>query len=69
VDEHLERMETLKGYWKEHDDKRKLLGAVAGAIGKKDARDHAVRSGFYVIEQSGDTVKIEMPVGFTPKAW
>jgi hypothetical protein len=69
VDDHLERMKVLQGYAKEHGDKRKLLGAVAGATVRKDARDHAIRNGFYVIEQSGDTVKIEMPKGFKPKAW
>jgi hypothetical protein len=36
---------------------------------RKDARDYAVKSGFYVIEQSGDTLKIDMPKGFKPKAW
>jgi hypothetical protein len=69
VDDHLERMKVLQGYAKEHGDKRKLLGAVAGGIMRKDARDYAVKSGFYVIEQSGDTLKIDMPKGFKPKAW
>jgi hypothetical protein len=69
VDEHLERMDILKGYGKEHGDARKLLGSVAGGILRKDARDYAVKNGFYVIEQSGDTLKIEMPKGFKPKTW
>jgi hypothetical protein len=69
VDDHLERMKVLQGYAKEHGDKRKLLGAVAGGVVRKDARDYAVKNGFYVIEQSGDTLKIEMPEGFKPKTW
>jgi hypothetical protein len=69
VDAHLERMNILKDYGNEHGDKRKLLGAVAGGIVRKDAQDYAVKHGFYVIEQSGDTVKIEMPKGFKPKTW
>ncbi|MDR3302564.1 MAG: hypothetical protein LBT01_08595 [Spirochaetaceae bacterium] len=69
VDDHLERMKVLHDYAKEHGDKRKLLGAVAGGITRKDARDYAVKSGFYVLEQSGDTLKIEMPKGFKPKTW
>jgi hypothetical protein len=69
VDEHLERMEILKGYGKGHTDTRKLLGAVAVGIMRKDARDYAIKNGFYVIEQSGDTLKIEMPEGFKPKTW
>ncbi|MDR3170621.1 MAG: hypothetical protein LBU17_03215, partial [Treponema sp.] len=69
VDDHLQRMAILQGHGKARGDKRKLLGAVAGGIVRKDARDYAIQSGFYVIEQSGDTLKIEMPQGFTPKAW
>jgi hypothetical protein len=69
VSEHLERMKVLQSYAKEHGDKRKLLGAVAGGITRKDARDYAVQNGLYVIEQSGDTLKIEMPKGFKPKTW
>jgi hypothetical protein len=69
VDDHLKRMGLLKGYGNGHGDTRKLLGAVAGGIVRKDARDYAIKNGFYVIEQSGDTVKIEMPEGFKPKTW
>jgi hypothetical protein len=29
----------------------------------------ALDTGFYVIVQSGDTVKIEAPPGFTPRIW
>ncbi|MDR3283869.1 MAG: hypothetical protein LBS97_01675 [Treponema sp.] len=69
VDDHLERMDILHGYGKEHGDTRKLLGAVAGGIARKDARDYAIQKGFFVIEQSGDTLKIDMPKGFKPKTW
>jgi hypothetical protein len=69
VDDHLERMKVLQGYAKEHGDKRKLLGAVAGGIMRKDTRDYAVKNGLYVIEQSGDTLKIDMPEGFKTKTW
>jgi hypothetical protein len=30
---------------------------------------YALKMGFYVIVQSGDTVKIEVPEGFTPEVW
>jgi hypothetical protein len=30
---------------------------------------YALKSGFYVIEQSGDTVKIDIPEGFKPREW
>jgi hypothetical protein len=32
-------------------------------------RDHAHKMGFYVIEQTGDTVKITIPENFTPREW
>jgi hypothetical protein len=69
VNDHLKRMKILHDYGNEHGDTRKLLGAVAGAVVRKDTRDYAVKNGFYVIEQSGDTVKIEMPKSFKPKMW
>jgi hypothetical protein len=32
-------------------------------------RTAALKAGFYVITQTGDTVKIDVPEGFIPKAW
>jgi hypothetical protein len=28
-----------------------------------------LKAGLYVITQTGDTVKIDVPEGFTPKTW
>jgi hypothetical protein len=69
VKDHIKRMEILRKYADERRDTRKLLGAVAGAIVKTPVRNYALEQGFYVIEQSGDTVKIEAPQGFTPRIW
>jgi hypothetical protein len=69
VREHIRRMEKLRGYADEHRDTRKLLGAVAGAIAGEGVKAFAVKSGFFVLEQSGDTVKISVPEGFTPREW
>ncbi|MDR2630806.1 MAG: hypothetical protein LBC60_07775 [Spirochaetaceae bacterium] len=69
VKDHIKRMEILRSYADERHDTRKLLGAVAGAIIKAKVRDYALEQGFYVIEQSGDTVKIEAPEGFSPRIW
>jgi hypothetical protein len=69
VKDHIKRMEILRKYADERQDTRKLLGAVAGAIVKTPVRNYAQEKGFYVIEQSGDTVKIEAPQGFTPRIW
>jgi hypothetical protein len=69
VRDHLRRMEKLRRYADEHQDKRKLLGAVAGAIASEEVKAFAIKSGFFVLEQSGDTVKISVPEGFKPREW
>jgi hypothetical protein len=69
VDRHIKRMEILRDYFDERDDRRKLLGAVAGAIVNAVVKNYAREKGFYVLEQSGDTVKIEVPKDFMPRAW
>jgi hypothetical protein len=69
VRDHIERMETLRRYADEHQDGRKLLGAVAGAIATAGAKAFAIKNGFFVLEQSGDTVRISVPEGFKPRQW
>jgi hypothetical protein len=69
VDDHLKRMDVLRAYLDERSDTRKLLGAVAGAIVPPELRNYVLKKGFYLIEQSGDTVKIEPPEGFKPRVW
>jgi hypothetical protein len=66
---HEERMQKLRRYWDERGDRRRLVGAVAGASMEEKVKAFAFKMGFYVIVQSGDTVKIEAPEGFTPKLW
>jgi hypothetical protein len=69
VEDHVKRMGILRAYLDERNDTRKLLGAIAGAIVSRDLRDTIIEQGFYVIEQSGDTVKIEPPTDFKPRIW
>ncbi|MDR3248787.1 MAG: hypothetical protein LBT39_08370 [Treponema sp.] len=69
VNRHIERLEFLRRYKDKHHDSRKLRGALAGAIMPVSVRNYALKAGFYVIEQSGDTVKIDIPEGFTPREW
>jgi hypothetical protein len=66
---HIERMRKLRTYADNHEDKRKLIGAVAGAIIADEVKEFARKNGFYVLEQAGDTVKIDVPENFTPKIW
>jgi hypothetical protein len=69
VQEHLQRMDILRQVADRHDDHRRYLGAVAGAVVDKGVIDYANRHGLYVIIPSGDTVEIEIPEGFKPRTW
>ena len=69
VEHHIKRMELLSHRYAARNDKRTLLGAVAGAIMSNTVRDYIQKKGFYAIEQSGDTVKINIPEGFKPRKW
>jgi hypothetical protein len=35
----------------------------------KEVRNYTLKAGFYVIEQTGDTVTIDIPQGFKPRQW
>jgi hypothetical protein len=69
VKDHIARMEKLRQYAREHQDSRKLMGAVAGAVIPGESKAFALKNGFYVIEQAGDTVKIDVPHDFVPREW
>jgi len=69
IDAHIERMEILRRRADIRGDTRKFQGAIAGAIMKAEVRKYAHNAGFYVIEQSGDTVQINIPKGFKPREW
>jgi hypothetical protein len=69
VEEHSRRMEILRAYLDEREDRRKLLGAVAAVVVPDGLRPYVPEKGFYLIEPSGETVRITAPEGFTPKMW
>ncbi|MDR1893769.1 MAG: hypothetical protein LBQ61_03640 [Spirochaetales bacterium] len=52
-----------------HGDRRKVRGALAGAIMHESVRSYAIKKGLYVIVQTGDTVRIDIPEGFQPGEW
>jgi len=62
-------MEILRKKADSKSDKRKYQGAIAGAIMSDTVRDYAHKAGFYVIEQTGDTVAINIPEGFKAREW
>jgi hypothetical protein len=69
VKNHSRRMEILRRHRDKIGDKRKIHGALAGAIMPDFVKTTALKAGMYVITQTGDTVKIDVPEGFVPKTW
>ncbi|MDR3162144.1 MAG: hypothetical protein LBU28_11110 [Spirochaetaceae bacterium] len=73
VDAHIKRLEVLRR-WADntHDmfvNTRKIRGAVAAPIVSDEVGRYALDAGFYLILQTGDTVKIAVPQGFVPREW
>jgi hypothetical protein len=69
VEDHARRLRILRLNKDKKNDKRKIYGALAGAIMPDAVKTAAIKAGMYVITQTGDTVKIDVPDGFVPKAW
>ncbi|MDR1904623.1 MAG: hypothetical protein LBQ88_20350 [Treponema sp.] len=70
VDNHVKRLEVLRNWADQRHDRRKYLGALAGAVITNEVKEYAFKRGFFVIEQSGDTVQVErLPAPWEPKAW
>ena len=69
IEKHISRMEILRGIADKRGDKRKYQGAIAGAIINHAMREAILQNGFYLIEQTGDTVKLSIPEGFVPRDW
>ena len=69
IEPHLKRMQILREARDKFNDHRKIQGAIAGAIFGSNVKKEAIKAGLYVIEQSGDTMKITVPDGFIPREW
>jgi len=72
VRKHIQRLEDYRRYAdaRVDKDKRRFIGAVAGAVADKEAIQFAHDNGMYVIVQSGEAVKIlKSPKGFQPRNW
>jgi len=67
---HVRRLEILREYREsEGKPEKPILGAIAGAVFDKAAKDAAHKAGFFVIVQTGDTMRIETPKDFKPREW
>lgn len=70
IDGHIDRIQKIRQYLDAHGDKRKLIGAVAGATVTDKVRDYAHENGLFVITQNGDSTSIaSTPKGFEPREW
>ena len=69
VEHHIRRLELLREHKDRRGDRRKIRGAIAGAVFPHDAKEAALGAGLYVIEQSGETMKLSVPAGFVPGEW
>ena len=69
LEDHIERLKILSESRRKKNDNRKILGAVAGAVFGSSQKRDVIKTGFFVIEQSGDTMKIDIPKGFVPREW
>ena len=70
VNDHLERISTIRKYMDTHGDNRKLVGAVAGGIVSENVLKYAQKKGFYVLVQTGEAIAVaDMPPGFKAQEW
>jgi hypothetical protein len=70
VDDHLERIGKVRDYMNRHNDKRKLVGAVAGGVVPENVKRYAEKYGLYVMTQNGENVSVvEDKEKFNPKVW
>ncbi|MCL2293377.1 MAG: hypothetical protein FWC36_00695 [Spirochaetes bacterium] len=69
IERHIKRLGILREHRNKHRDTRKILGAIAGAIFPHEVKELALEAGFYVLEQSGDTMKMDIPDDFIPGEW
>jgi len=68
IDEHLVRMEKIRKHANEHGDKRQFMGAIAATITDEGTRNYALNQGLFVIEPSGEDVKVTKPAT-EPRIW
>jgi hypothetical protein len=62
VDDHVKRMEKIRKYADIYGDRREFFGALAATVVNEQSKNYALENGFYVIEPSGEDVKIIRPV-------
>ena len=69
IEHHIKRMKILREHRNKKRDSRKIYGAIAGAVFGSKEKQATIEAGFYVLEQSGDTMKMVIPHDFIPQEW
>jgi hypothetical protein len=70
VEYHAKRLEQIKKYPPDQYKGKKILGGMAGLMIDRDAKDLADEMGLYIIEQSGDAVRLaQRPEWFKAREW
>jgi hypothetical protein len=68
IENHIERIEAYGQERNKNGEKqKKIIGAIAGAVFYEEEKQEVLNAGLFVITQTGDTVKIEIPPNFTPR--
>ena len=68
VRNHLTRLSDFKSYFPRYANCQ-VYGAVAGIVVESKADQFAMKQGLFVIEQSGETVRLANDEQFQPKVW
>ena len=70
VDDHIRRLGILSAYNARQNDRRKVLGAVAGGVVPQHLLEYALGKGLYVLVQNGESVEVaDTPTDFKPMEW
>ena len=70
IKHHARRIEILKEHRRAKGlEPKRILGAIAGAIYPPILKTETLSAGFFAIEQSGDTLQLDVPEDFVPREW
>jgi hypothetical protein len=70
IEHHIKRLEIFKEHRENKQEKpKKIMGAIAGAVFGSEEKKATIEAGFYVLEQAGDTMKLDIPDDFVPRKW
>ena len=69
IKDHVKRLGVLRKHRNSKNDMRTIFGAIAGAVYRSEVKKATINAGFFVLEQSGDTMKMDIPNGFVPREY